>query len=228
MKYSGRLYGVKEYKCFMKITKDTRIYCSFSLKAGNNGCHFFNSHFQTHKIDAIYRSFSVNNIYDALFSAKTLKFSGCGISMPFKITACEYVDELNWTVERCGALNTVVFDDGKSIGYNTDFVAAYRMLGIYNPDNRKIYILGSGGLSKAYQSACRDKKIEFIILNRQNINKVFELKNEIIFNCTPLFLDVKNNVYIDCSVDTERGHEFFLYQACEQFKLYTGYEISNT
>jgi shikimate dehydrogenase len=209
----------------MQINKETKLYGSFSLNAGNNGCKFFNEYFKIYNINAIYRSFSIGNIYDALLAAKTLKFSGCGISMPFKVTACEYVDELDTTVERCGSLNTIIFKDDKMIGFNTDFVAAYRMLGIYNPDNEPVYILGSGGLSKSYQAACIERKVKFVILNRQMINNVFKYTDKIIFNCTPVDLDVKNNTYIDCLVDTPTGHEFFVYQAREQFKLYTGYEL---
>jgi len=212
----------------MKINKDTKIYASFSLNPGNSGCKFFNELFQIYNIDAIYRSFSVRNIYDAITSAKILNFSGCGVSMPFKISACEYVDKLDSTAERCGSLNTIVFNNGEAKGYNTDFLAAYRMLGIYNPNNLPIYILGNGGLSKSYQAACVDRKIDFIILNRQTINGVFYLNNKIIFNCTPVKMDVKNNTYIDCLSDTETGYEFFLYQARSQFKLYTGHEIPNT
>ena len=184
--------------------------------------------FQQYKVDAIYRSFSVSNFYDAFTSMKTLKFSGIGVAMPFKVIACEYVDRLNLTAEKCGAINTILFEEDFTVGFNTDYLAAYRMLGIYNPENRRVHILGTGGLSKAYQAACRDKKIEFVILNRLTTDSVFNLTNEIVFNCTPLKLDVRNNIYVDCLTDTPTGYEFFLYQAREQFKLYTGYEIPIT
>lgn len=212
----------------MKIDKDTKLYGSLSLKAGSNGCKFFNEHFQKFGINAIYKSFSVNNFYESLCALKTLRFGGCAVSMPFKINACEYVDKLHSTVDKCGSLNTILFHEDYTIGYNTDFLAAYRMLAIYNSENKPVYLLGTGGLSKSYQAACIDRGIKFNILNRQNIDASFTLNNEIIFNCTPVKLDIKNNIYVDCLVDTPTGYEFFLYQAREQFKLYTGYELPIT
>ena len=143
----------------MKITKNTKLYGSLSLNAGNKGCEYFNKMFQQYKVDAIYRSFSVKNFYDALIATKTLKFSGCGVAMPFKTIACEYVDRINITAEKCGAINTILFEEEFTVGYNTDYLAAYRMLGIYNPEGKHVYILGTGGLSKAYQAALNKKGI---------------------------------------------------------------------
>ena len=57
------------------INKDTKIYCSFSENAGNKGCQFFNPAFFKYNINAIYKSFSVNNIDNALNCAKFLKFN---------------------------------------------------------------------------------------------------------------------------------------------------------
>ena len=67
------------------INKDTKLYGSFSIKAGNNGCKTFNACFDHYEMNAIYKSFSVTDIKDAVLSAKTLGFSGFAVSMPFKI-----------------------------------------------------------------------------------------------------------------------------------------------
>ena len=44
------------------INKDTKVYCSFAKTAGNLGCRLFNTAFNHHGINAIYKSFSVNDI----------------------------------------------------------------------------------------------------------------------------------------------------------------------
>jgi shikimate dehydrogenase len=68
----------------MYIDKDTLLFGSFSEKAGNVGCLIFNKCFQYYKLNAIYKSFSIDNLHDAIISAKCLGFSGFAVSMPFK------------------------------------------------------------------------------------------------------------------------------------------------
>ena len=92
------------------ISKDTKIYCSFSKNAGNKGCQFFNPAFYKYNINAIYKSFSVDNIDDALNCAKFLKFNGCAIAMPFKKRAFELIDEKDISATNCKSVNTIVFN----------------------------------------------------------------------------------------------------------------------
>ena len=75
------------------INKDTEIYCSFAEKAGNVGCKLFNSSFNYYGMDKIYKSFSVNNIKDAVISVKTLNIKGFAVTMPFKIEVINYLDD---------------------------------------------------------------------------------------------------------------------------------------
>ena len=53
----------------MRINKDTKVYGSFAKKAGNTGCKSFNSAFYYYQINAIYKSFSVENIEQAVMAA---------------------------------------------------------------------------------------------------------------------------------------------------------------
>ena len=134
------------------INKDTKIYGSFSKKAGNNGCRFFNAAFAEHNIDALYRSYSVDNIEHAVFSAKTLGFSGFAVSMPFKIDVLRHVDDISDEVSYVGSSNTVINTEGKLKAYNTDY---YASLSLLKNLIGEVCILGNGGLSKAVQSAAK-------------------------------------------------------------------------
>ena len=106
----------------MNINKDTKIFGSFSLNAGNNGNIFFNNNFQNFNINAIYRSFSITNIEDAVKAAKCLNFGGFAVSIPFKKEVLNFVDDISDEVKNIGACNTVVNNNGKLIAYNTDYV----------------------------------------------------------------------------------------------------------
>ena len=85
------------------INKDTEIYCSFAKEAGNTGCRMMNTAFYFYGLNKIYKSFSVDNIEEAVNAVKTLNIKGFAITMPFKTQVLEYVDEMDRYVESRGA-----------------------------------------------------------------------------------------------------------------------------
>jgi shikimate 5-dehydrogenase len=209
----------------MLIDKDTKIFCSFAKTAGNNGCRMFNSAFDFHRLNYIYKSFSINNIEEAVKSARTLNFGGFAITMPYKKEVLKYVDKLTKEVSEIGACNTVINNDGKLVAYNTDYLAAKEYLEIYyhKPNKSKLYILGNGGYSAAVQYAAKILNINYEIITRSDWNVINEIQDCIIYNCTPVE-NIKTkfqNTFIDCIVTTNSGYKLSLIQASHQFKLYT-------
>ena len=89
------------------INKDTKLFGSFSRKAGSVGCKLFNTCFKFDDLNAIYKSFSVENISNAVKSAKCLNFSGFAVSMPFKTQIIPLLDEIDDIVKRTNSCNTV-------------------------------------------------------------------------------------------------------------------------
>lgn len=212
----------------LSINKDTKIFCSFSKTAGNKGCQFFNKIFQKHDINAIYKSFSVNDIKEALYCAKTLKFSGCAIAMPFKCEAFSLMDINDDSATQSTSVNTVLFDYEKNVmvGFNTDFYAAYHVLNPYVNQYKQIYILGNGGLAKSVKAQAKNIGFEIVIIDRKNWSDIQQLRNCLIFNCTPVSnINVDNsNVMIDCIIGTKTGDEFHLLQATKQLEIYTNHQ----
>ncbi len=213
------------------VNKDTEIYCSFAKKAGNTGCQMMNSAFYYHGLNKIYKSFSVDNIKDAISAVKTLNIKGFAITMPYKKEVLEFVDEMDYNVEAIGAANTVINENGKLTAYNTDYLAALKYLSYYKYTARgwdSFYILGNGGYALAVQAAAKELDMEFTSITRDNWDwdTVTNLKNSLIYNCTPvenINLWVKpSNTFIDCLVTTPTGHKLATMQAGHQFKLYTG------
>ncbi len=204
------------------INKETKIYCSFSSNPGNNGCIFFNSEFKELNMNAIYKSFYSDDIKKSIEAVKSLGIKGFALSMPFKIEALDYVDEVEDSARKIGSINTVVNKDGYLKGYNTDWVGVKKYFEVRRFDS--IFIIGNGGFSKAIQYTCNVMDIRFEVITRENWNIIEELEDKIIFNATPV--DVKtDNFLIDGRPYTDTGREIALYQAKEQFKIYTGVEI---
>ena len=203
------------------INKDTEVYCSFAKNAGNTGCQMMNTAFHYYGLNKIYKSFSVDDIESAVNAVKVLDIKGFAITMPYKKQILAYVDEVNKSAT-LGAANTVINNNGVLIAYNTDYLAAYQVLKDYNP-NQNMYILGNGGYAAAVKEAASKLNIDYINITRDNWEDIDNIKNSLVYNCTPLKLEFDNSVaYIDCLVNTETGSKLAFKQASYQFELYTG------
>ena len=204
------------------INKETKIYCSFSSNPGNNGCKFFNGKFERNGIDAIYKSFYSDDIKKSIDAVKSLDIKGFALSMPFKIEALNYLDGVESSANKIGSVNTVVNTNGYLRGYNTDWIGVKKYFEIRRFDS--IYIIGNGGFSKAVQYTCNIMDIKFNIITRKDWRLIDKLNDKVLFNATPV--DIKtDNFLIDGRPHTDTGKEMALYQAKEQFKIYTGVQI---
>lgn len=104
-------------------------------------------------IDAVYLAFEVDqtNLGQAVESIRTLDMLGVNVSMPNKTAVLAYLDQLSPEAELIGAVNTIVHQEQRLIGYNTDgmgFVRSVNETG-HPIKNQKIVVLGAGGAAKA-------------------------------------------------------------------------------
>lgn len=78
-------------------------------------------------------------------------FQGLNVTHPFKQVALELVDELSPDAEAIGAVNTIVFKDGRRIGHNTDWWGFGESLqrGLPQTKRDKVVLLGAGGAGAA-------------------------------------------------------------------------------
>ncbi len=104
-------------------------------------------------IDYAYLAFEVglDELEDAVKAIRTLKMRGANLSMPNKIEVCKYLDELSPAAKMCGAVNTIVNDNGHLTGHITDgigFMSALKDNDI-DPIGKKMTIVGAGGAATA-------------------------------------------------------------------------------
>ena len=81
---------------------------------------------------------------------KEKAFDGINVTIPYKESVIPYLDGVDPMAKAIGAVNTVVNENGRLYGYNTDFKglsALIRRLGLSLKD-KKVLILGTGGTSK--------------------------------------------------------------------------------
>lgn len=205
----------------MLINKDTTLFGSFSKNPGNKGTEFFNKAFKRYKINALYKSYYIENIREALQAARVLKFGGFAIAMPYKKEVVPLLDLVEEEASRIGNVNTVVNHEGNLVGYNTDYLAFCKLFPILK--NEAIVVAGNGGLASSVSFYLNRNNIKFETIVRSNWNNLHEITNQTVINCTPVDLSSFGIInLVDLNVGHEYGDLLHKYQAAEQFKLYTG------
>jgi shikimate dehydrogenase len=85
-------------------------------------------------------------------------YAGCNITHPFKERIAPVLDRLSDDAVSVGAVNTIVFEDGKTIGHNTDcwgFAESFRR-GLKSPRLDRVVLVGAGGAGRAVAQALID------------------------------------------------------------------------
>ncbi|HHH30170.1 MAG TPA: shikimate dehydrogenase [Polyangiaceae bacterium] len=120
-------------------------------------------------LDWRYVPFETEDLGGALRGMRALGIRGFGISMPFKVQIMPLLDAIDPVAERIGAVNTVVNQDGRLVGHNTDWVGATRALEEVTPlAGRRVLLLGAGGAARAVAHGLRDSGAELVICNRSS------------------------------------------------------------
>lgn len=112
-----------------------------------------NEAFRLLNLDYIYLCFDVNeaSLPEAVAGLKACGIRGFNLTMPNKNKVVELLDDLSPAARLIGAVNTVVNDNGRLIGYNTDGVGYMRAVedAGYDLRGRAITVMGAGGAATA-------------------------------------------------------------------------------
>ena len=129
-----------------------------------------NAAFEKMGVDYFYVPFRVKKeqLAKAIEGIRALNIRGLNVTIPHKVAIIPFLDELDPLVQKIGAVNTVVNDEGVLTGYNTDatgFLQALLERGI-EPREKNIVILGAGGASRAISFILAERGSNLVILNR--------------------------------------------------------------
>ena len=95
-------------------------------------------------------------------------FAGANVTIPHKLAAFEICDLVDETARRAGAVNTLMFRDGKIAGSNTDgygFIENLRSHGV-DPKAGPAILLGAGGAARSVAAALLDVGVAVTVANR--------------------------------------------------------------
>lgn len=96
------------------------------------------------------------DLEQAFKGMRAMNFSGINLTMPHKIEAMKYMDEIDKSAELIGAINTVTLKDGVMKGYNTDGLGMVKSIedaGI-SLNGKTVTVLGAGGAARAICVEC--------------------------------------------------------------------------
>ncbi len=150
----------------------------------------YNAAFEALGLDCIYLAFEVEERFfkEAVYAMRALNAVGFNVTMPYKRSVMEFLDEVSEDAAIIGSINTVKNENGRLIGYNTDgkgFVMALSKAGL-DLRNKKIVIAGAGGAARAVaiQSALEGAG-EIVIFNRtlSAAEEIAEVINSRICGC---------------------------------------------
>lgn len=153
--------------------------------------------------NAVYLAFRVTDPATAIKGIAALNFKGVSVTLPHKVAVMEHLDEIDETAAQIGAVNTIVNNQGRLIGYNTDCPGALEALRTQTSiKDKSVALIGAGGAARAIgfglvsaggrvtvlnrsrtngQRLARDLPAEFLPLNEWQPNRY-----EILINTTPV------------------------------------------
>ena len=201
--FESRPYVRELFKTLMDISKDHQNKPAFGV-LGRTLAHTYSP--EIHSLFDSSYSYSVierePEELEALF--KSGVFKGFNVTIPYKKNACAMCDELDDASKTTGSVNTVLFEDGKVKGWNTDYFGFIYMLtrkGISVKD-KKVLVLGTGGAASAVFYALKTlgaaETYACDLETDINYSNVYDRAGDaqVIVNCTPvgMFPKVDNSL----------------------------------
>ena len=136
------------------------------------------------RLDAMYDKKKLNNtdLEKVILDIKKGNINGVNVTVPFKSAVIPYLDGLSDEAKTTQSVNTIYLMNKKVIGHNTDiegFENAIKKIN-FNFTNKKIFILGAGGVVPSIIYASRKMGSSEILISNRTKEKAEKVKN--IFN----------------------------------------------
>jgi shikimate dehydrogenase len=157
---------------------------------------YFTKKFEAEGIDAVYQNLELAQIDELKTVLRTENLKGLNVTIPYKSDVIPFLDGLSDEAAKIGAVNTIVFENERVIGANTDAFGFQQMIKpfLLNTHERAL-ILGNGGASKAVAYVLKSIGLDVVFAARNPQDGQFHLSEVndmmvkhcgIIVNTTPV------------------------------------------
>lgn len=194
------------------ITGHTRLTCLLGDPVTHSiSPAMHNLSFETLGLDYIYLAFQTTaSQFDATVSTlKQIGAHGFNCTMPCKRIAAERCDELSQAAQLMNSVNTVVIQNGKLIGHNTDGIGFMQSVSDagYNILGKEITLLGAGGATSSIlaQGALDGVAKINVFARKGNSFHIVEEQTQKInaqTNCTTSICELEDTVALKQAIDS--------------------------
>jgi shikimate dehydrogenase len=110
-----------------------------------------NSAFENKGLDYAYVAFKVEDAAAAVTGIRGFGIRGASVTIPHKLAVMPHLDEIDEIAGHIGAVNTIINEGGRLVGYNTDGLGAYMAIvnSGFDPTGCRVAAIGSGGAARA-------------------------------------------------------------------------------
>ena len=178
-----------------------------------------NHWFKKNNLNAQYdkKKVNENDVKEIINDVRNEKIQGINVTVPFKKTVLPFLDKLTNKATITQSVNTIFKKGNDVVGDNTDiggFELSLKNIN-YNPKNKKIFILGAGGVVPSIILALKNLAVSKIYLSNRTKEKTTDLKKiypdlevidwggitdfDMIINATSLGLKKEDKITIDFS-----------------------------
>jgi shikimate dehydrogenase len=142
-----------------------------------------NDAFQRMNIAAHYHAFHVEpeHLQDAVAGVRALGIAGLNVTIPHKTAIMALLDDIDAEARRIGAVNTIVNENGRLIGYNTDglgYVRALEEETNVDIQDKRILLIGAGGAARGIYFSLIDRGAKRIDICNRTVSKAKQLIEE--------------------------------------------------
>ncbi|EZP76226.1 shikimate 5-dehydrogenase [Parageobacillus genomosp. 1] len=142
-----------------------------------------NDAFQRMNIAAHYHAFHVEpeHLQDAVAGVRALGIAGLNVTIPHKTAIMALLDDIDAEARRIGAVNTIVNENGRLIGYNTDglgYVRALEEETNVDIQEKRILLIGAGGAARGIYFSLIDRGAKRIDICNRTVSKAKQLIEE--------------------------------------------------
>jgi shikimate dehydrogenase len=191
------------------VQGSTKTYCiigdpiQHSLSPGMQ-----NAAFAAAGLNCTYIAFRVpaNELKESVESLRSINVSGFNITVPHKVEAMKYLDELDASAKKAAAVNTVNNIEGIFRGYNTDIDGFIEPLRKRHVDfqGMRVLVLGAGGAARAVVAAlAQEGGISKVMIANRDVQRAGELTrigSGLGLKCETLPLDKAQDVSAECDM----------------------------
>lgn len=164
----------------MSINSKTKLCCIIGSPVEHSLSPIMhNAGYKALGLNFAYTAFNITDVKETLLGVRALGIRGVSVTVPHKLSVMPFLDKLDASAKEIGAVNTIVNDNGKLIGSNTDCEGAIRALEEKTKiEGKQVFVVGAGGAARAIVFGLKKKNAKIKIINR-TVNRAQTLAKEV-------------------------------------------------